>query len=342
MHLARTTAAGVAGGALLTLLKAPLAWLLGSMAATIALALMGFAVVLPNRFRTIMVAILGVMIGAAFTPEVVAGLADWWKSVAVMLVFIGIASAANFQFLRRVVKLDTSTAFFSSAPGGIGEMAILGGAYGGDLRVITVMHTIRIAVAVATIPFIVRWLSGGAAAPGLAQAAAGGSLTPSGALVLAGCVAIGLPLASWARLPAAALVGPMLASILVHGAGFTREAPPRELVAAAQVIVGIAVGMRFGGRTFDGLGVVAVAAVGVALALVAGAICVGWAMAPFLGLERVELMLALAPGGVAEMSLVALSIGIVPAFISAMHIVRITFIIALMPWVYRWAKGPPS
>jgi uncharacterized membrane protein AbrB (regulator of aidB expression) len=60
---------------------------------------------------------------------------------------------------------------------------------------------------------------------------------------------------------------------------------------------------------------------------------------------RVEaLVLALAPGGLAEMSLVALAIGIDTAFVSTMHIARIAVVIAAAGPLFRLLekRRPPA
>ncbi|MCH9019696.1 MAG: AbrB family transcriptional regulator, partial [Proteobacteria bacterium] len=47
------------------------------------------------------------------------------------------------------------------------------------------------------------------------------------------------------------------------------------------------------------------------------------------------LTLAFAPGGLAEMSLIALALGIDPAFVSTHHVVRIFLVVILAPLAYR-------
>ena len=62
--------------------------------------------------------------------------------------------------------------------------------------------------------------------------------------------------------------------------------------------------------------------------------------APYLGIERAALLLALSPGGVAEMSLIALSLDIDVAFVSTMHAARILFIVVLAPLAFRLLLAP--
>ena len=48
------------------------------------------------------------------------------------------------------------------------------------------------------------------------------------------------------------------------------------------------------------------------------------------------LFLALAPGGLAEMSIIALSFGTAAAFVSTHHIVRIILLVVIAPAIFRF------
>jgi uncharacterized protein len=62
------------------------------------------------------------------------------------------------------------------------------------------------------------------------------------------------------------------------------------------------------------------------------------------------LILALAPGGLAEMSLVALALQVEAAFVSTHHVIRIAMVVLVAPALYRtlplrWrrtARGPAA
>ena len=62
-----------------------------------------------------------------------------------------------------------------------------------------------------------------------------------------------------------------------------------------------------------------------------------------LGLPIAALVLAFAPGGLAEMSLIALALGVDPAFVSSHHVVRIFLVVVLAPLarIFHEAVGLP-
>jgi uncharacterized membrane protein AbrB (regulator of aidB expression) len=57
------------------------------------------------------------------------------------------------------------------------------------------------------------------------------------------------------------------------------------------------------------------------------------------GLPTDALVLAYAPGGLAEMSLIALALSMDAAFVATHHIVRIFLIVVLAPLAFRATRG---
>jgi membrane AbrB-like protein len=137
------------------------------------------------------------------------------------------------------------------------------------------------------------------------------------------------------RLPAAALVGPMLFSAGVHLAGWTAAKPPVELVALAQVVVGTAVGCRFSGVRAALIVRTMIAAAGGTVVLILATLAFALAIGQATGLSREALVLAFAPGGLAEMSLIAVAIGADTAFVATHHIIRVFLIVVAAPQAYR-------
>lgn len=322
---------GLAGGGLFALAGAPLAWMLGALITVTLVSLAGIRLAVPTRLRTVMVAVLGVMLGSAFTPEIAAQIVAWGAAVLVMLGYLVITMALVVGLLRFGVGMDRVTAYFSGAPGGITEMVLAGEAKGADSRAITLMHATRILVIVAVIPFYFRVL-GGIDVPTLPPAAVSIVQTPAfDGLLMAGCAVAGYWLARLLRLPAAALVGPMLLSAAVHMAGWTSATPPFELIAAAQVVVGTALGARFAGVALRRVWPYLLAGASSALVMMGLAWLAATLFAEPLGIDRTGLLLALVPGGLVEMGLIALSLGIDTAMVSTLHVLRIAAIMLFAP-----------
>ncbi len=334
-----TLSLGLVGGAVFAALGVPLAWLMGALVVTIVGIFAGLKLAVPNSLRMAMASVLGVMIGSTFTPDILAGLALWWPSVILLLVVIAIMSATGTAYFRLIGGFDQPTAYFSSAPGGLSEMALVGDSFGGDIRLITLVHATRVAVVVTVVPFFFRIFYGLDAPPLPADGSGLFAIPLNESLVLILCAVIGIPVAKMLRFPAPAFIGPLILSIIVHMSELSRATPPFALIAVAQVVLGASVGCRFSGLQFRHIWRTLLVAVGAALLFIAIAIVAASFAAPFLGLDIASLVLALTPGGVVEMGLVALSMGVSTAYVSTIHIIRITILVAAMPIVYRLTKN---
>jgi membrane AbrB-like protein len=328
---------GAGGGFLAFALHLPLAWMIGAMVATTIGSLAGLGLEMSKRLRGFLVVVLGVMLGSAFTPAIIGRVAEWLPSLAGLLGYVGIMTAAVSLYLRKVAGYDPVTAYFAATPGGLNEMTIVGGAMGGDDRVISLVHGVRILLIALTIPFWFRFFQGyqPSGFPG-----SGGFHLPwkdLAALVL--CGAAGAPLARFARIPAANLTGPMILSAAVHLSAVTASRPPAELVALAQVVVGTAVGCRFAGFPVRQIMRIVANSIGQTAIMLALTVGAALTLHPIAGASILALVLAYAPGGLAEMSLIALSLGIDAAFVSSHHVVRIVMVVLLAPFFFRMLRG---
>jgi membrane AbrB-like protein len=330
-----TLAIATLGGALFTWAGLPLGWLLGAMTATTCVALAGGSLTIRPWLREFMVAVLGIMLGSAFTPDTIGRIGQWLIGMGLLLVYVPVVSVLVYFYLRRVGGFDRASAYFAATPGGMNEMTQVGEAWGGDARAIALVHAVRIAILVTLAPAYFRYIEHLPVTPGPTTSIATanwGQLLP---LVL--CLA-GWWVARGLRLPAAALTGPLILSAAVHLAGLTAARPPPELTAAAQVVIGAALGSRFAGLAFGRMWRLLVLAAGAAVLMFGATIAAATLAEAFSDRGRAALILAFAPGGLAEMSLVALALGIDTAYVATMHVIRIAGIVLLAPLGFRLAK----
>lgn len=326
---------GALGGALFFALKMPLPWMLGSMIATLIAAVAGAPVALWLPLRAVMVAVIGVMLGSAFTPAILGQIPRWLPSLAMLVPFVAVATAIGTAYLRRFARFDRVTAFFAGAPGGLAEMTLLGGAHGGDERMIALIHAGRIVVVVAVVPLAFRLFGGYVPSNEVAGLLGGFDIEPVEAAILAACAGLGYVLARVLRVPAPVLVGPAALSALAHLGGLSHATPPTPVVAIAQVVVGATIGCRFAGvgaRTIARVLWVSLGSLAL-LGAVVGLVCLvlHWAT----GLPWPVLVLAFAPGGLTEMTLVAFALDLNPAFVTTHHVLRIFLVILLVPLAFK-------
>ncbi|MEJ8572878.1 AbrB family transcriptional regulator [Microbaculum marinum] len=340
-----TVAIGGVSGWVASRLGLPLAWMMGSMLTVGLIGMFGIkigghGVEVPHWLRTSMIPIIGVMLGSGFTPTVVAGIGEWWVTMLALIVFILLASAVAYQFYRRVFGFDAITSYFSSIPGGLIDMAIIGEAAGGDGRSISLVHFARILVSVLTIPFLMQWLYGPIGHQAIHPGASSLEIELVDVGLLTACAVVGYFGGRAIRLPGAQISGPLFLSAIAHGTQLTAASPPDFLIAVAQIVVGSSLGARFAGVSVRAAGKVMLASMCATALMFAVTIALALSLATFVDEPLPALILAYSPGGVAEMSLIALSMNVGVAFVTAHHIARIALSVGMMPQIWRRVVAP--
>ena len=337
---------GVLGGAGFTVLGLPLPWLLGALAATTAASLLGLELRVPEGLRRPMIAVLGAMLGTTFTPDRLDGALGWLPTLGALPIYVVLVGCVIFAYLRRFSAIDPTSAFFAATPGGLSEMIALSDQLGGDQRFVSLVHGARLLFIVATIPFL-AWLSGHA--PPARTLSLSLSVDAPGLAVLAALAGLGYLLARRLRVPAATFVGPLLGSAVGHLAGWIEIAPPYLLMALAQLVIGSSVGARFSGTPVYLIGQTLVLGAGATLIMLLITLVFGGALNFLTGYALILLLLAFIPGGFTEMSLIALAMGVDPAFVVTHHSVRVFLVVLIALPAFAWLKrtgrlgpSPPS
>lgn len=333
--MALALALGAGGGGLASLVGLPLPMLLGSLIVVSAAAIggvrpMGRVLGLPMAVRNGFIPVIGVSIGTAVTPDIVAEAARWGPSIAALLIYIPVAHAIGYVLTRRIGGLDRATSFYGTMPGGFVESITMGDRAGADPAYLTMLQFLRLILCIVFIPIGFALFTGqevgsssGAVLGGVDH---GLSVADWAILILSGVV--GAWAAHLVRLPAAMVMGPFVASALVHYLGWVEGGPPGWLIALTQLVIGTSLGARFANRS-PGILLKGTRLAAINVAAMLAVTSVFAAILPALVGERWEaVFLAFAPGGLAEMALVALSLDFSVVYVTVHHVLRI--IIAVM------------
>lgn len=302
-------------------------------------AVAGAPVTAPTTLRKLVVPVLGVMLGSGFHPGLFAHGADWVLTLLILPVFVAAAFGASMLIYRKIGRYDPVTAYFSSAPGGLNDMMILGAEAGGDEKRIALAHASRVFIVVTFVGFFYGSFLGISIA-GEGRPYVGFADVPVTDLtILAACAILGAWIGPRLGLPAPQILGPMILSGLAHLTALTDAPPPTLAVNATQLVMGTVVGCRFAGARPVEI------ARDMALAAVASSLMLAIALAAAFsvtGLTRVplsETFLAFSPGGLPEMSLLSLAMNADIAYVATIHVVRITLVIAFAPLVFRMFRS---
>ncbi len=334
-RVAFALALGGVGGTLAALVGLPLPWMLGPMLVCAAAALSGLPVAGPVAVRPVVIPVIGVMLGAGFSPEILDQLGAWAGTFALLPPFLATGGLASWLWFRRVGGYDARTAFFCAAPGGLNEMVILGGAAGADERRIALAHALRVFVAITAVALAFALIEGTTTA-GFDGAHTGfRDLRAIDAGLLLGCAVAGVPLARALRLPAAGLFGPMALSAGLHLTAIVTVAPPTVLVGVAQLVIGTVLGCRFVGASLKETWGDILLGVGATLLLLAVTLVFALLVALITPAPWTQAVLAYSPGGLTEMSLLALAKNQDVAYVATAHIARIVIILLAIQPVFR-------
>ncbi|MEO0666534.1 MAG: AbrB family transcriptional regulator [Pseudomonadota bacterium] len=340
MRIAATFGIGLIGVVLFHLADLPLPWLLGPLTACLIVALVGVRLrsiaLLNEGMRTI----LGVAVGATFTPVLLMSMMAMWPTlllIPVMVLAIGLIGVPYFQ---RLWGYDFATSYYSAMPGGLQDMLVFGEEAGGNPRSLSLIHATRVMVIVAALPFLLQGIWGAdlSNAPGAPAV----SIAPEQLLLMVACALIGWRAAKAVGMFGASILGPLLVAAAAALAGLLQHRPPAEAIWAAQFFIGMAVGTKYSGITMAevrrdlaaGLGFCVLLMI---LTVIFVEIVYGFGLAP-----GMEALLAFAPGGQAELTVLALIVGADVAFVIAHHVLRIFVVILGAPLFARLFKAPPD
>jgi len=320
------------GGAFCAWLKTPLPWMIGPLAGMAICNFSGARLAAPPLGREIGQMFIAVTLGLYFTPAVareVLGNAPVLVAAAFGGILIGYAGS---RVLAGFTEVDDATAFFASVPGGATEMANLADRFGAAVDKVAVAHSLRILLVVCTIPVLLT----------IADVHGGDVYQPvlvpfswSGLLALFGIAAAGGLVLFAIRFPNPWMMGPLIATILTTALGLEFSSASGLLTNFGQVLLGCALGERFSRRFLsDAPRFVGVVLLSIILMMLLSA-GMAWGLAKSAGLFVPSMILAAAPGGIAEMSITARTLQLGVALVTAAHVTRVLIIISLALPVYH-------
>jgi len=330
----RALAVGIPAGYLFYLLQTPIPWMIGPMIAVAALNLTGVRMHSPPLARQMGQVILGSAVSLYFTPPVVAALAANLPAILAATVAVFLVGGLGALTLSRASGVDAKSTFFASIPGGAMAMAVLADRYGAQIAPVAVAHSLRVSLVVILIPFLLTYggfpLVAAAYRPNL----------PLDSSILVVWLAI-----SW-------LLGELSERLHFHngclltpifiGAGLTMSgvelsAVPHELTDFAQLMFGLVLGARYERAFFARYRLFIPFALLNSCFILVASVAAGAALAWAFGLPVATMILATAPGGLAEMTITAQALQISVPLVVAFHLFRVVVVNMGTQYIYALA-----
>lgn len=343
--LAGTLGLALAGALLARAAGTPLPWLLGPVVATGLAAILGLRVAgappaFPTPLRQLFVPVIGVSIGGAFTPALLAEAQVWGASLLALLLYVPLVHLLGLALCLRAGGIDRATAWFGTMPGGFVEALTLGEEHGADPALLAAMQFLRLILCILLLPVAFSLWQGevvGSAA-GMRLPGSDHPLGLGDAALLLACAVLGFLAGTRTGLPAGVITGPLLLSGAAHLAGLVEGQPPAWAVQATQLVIGTSLGVRFAGVPRRALLRAGALSGTIVLATLLLALLAGIALGHLVAEPPEAIVLAFAPGGLVEMSLVALSLGVSPLYVTLHHVLRIVLAVAFGRAGWSWIR----
>jgi membrane AbrB-like protein len=352
-----TLVIAMGGGFCLHRLRVPVGAFIGAMMGAILLNLTLEAAYIPLSFRVFIQMFVGMRVGAKIAKKDVYELR---YMIAPMLILVVSMLLLNFIFataIHSLGRLDVATALFASAPGGMADMAIISDELGANPVHVSVLQLTRVLFINLIISplFRFRLKPGGEAAAskgsGSGRPAAGPSPAPAGPapekplgnkaalplkkkilycgiMVLAGLT--GGSICWKLGIKAGGLMGSMiLVGALNIGKGCIYF--PKQLENPLRVMTGAYVGQQLNRQGFLMMRQLLLPLLIMLVGVLVFTLVTPMIMQRFSQLDKATCMLASAPGGLTEMSMIAEDLGADTPKVVLMQSTRMVFVLLLFP-----------
>jgi uncharacterized protein len=319
----------------------PVPWMIGPLLATSIASILGRQTRSYPSLRNVAQWVIGTALGLYFTPQVTALVAGLWWAIALSVAWaLGLGWAFG-RWLDRghatrmggTREQQRATSYFAGAIGGASEMTLLAERAGARTDLVAASHSLRLLIVTVAVPFAVS----------LAGLQGVDAIAPSPRVVrwsgLAG-LAIATGGGAWlmqrTRRANPWFMGALLAAMGLTMAGIELSALPQWTTNAAQLIIGVSLGVRFRAEFVHTaprwLASVALGTVAM-IALCAG---FGALLALGTGLHWGTMVLGTSPGGIAEMAITAKVLQLGVPLVTAFQVCRLVAVLVLVEPLYRW------
>lgn len=299
----------------------------------------------PNRTaRRIGMTLVGLNVGFSIAHGNLASVASFVPVFIVLTFFLLLCGSFIGYIYGRLSKTNLLTAMLATVPGGIGTMSAIAADYGRNVALVALVQALRVTTVIFLIPLLARVSSGTFVTTPTSTKSALLSLDPSylGLLLLALLLGgLGAYLALKCKIPAgdffSALVIGIAFNPMLDWLPFMSDvnfSPPYEVNLVGQMLLGITIGEYWGEKPTLEKKTIGYALLSVAMTLVAYALAAILAM-QLTSWDWLTCLLVTAPGGSAEMILVALALDHNVEIVTTGHLVRLIAINSSLPlWVF--------
>ncbi len=323
--------------------------MIGPLVATSVASILGLPTRSYGPLRNVGQWLIATALGLYFTPDVMRWVASLWWAILLGIVwalglgwgFGGWLHRGHAARIGGTPQEQRATTYFAGAIGGASEMTLLAEREGGRTDLVAAAHSLRLLVVTLVIPFSFTFVG----VHGIDATLPGpGKVNWGGLAVLLAATGTGAWLMQRTKRANPWFMGALIVAMGMAMSGVELSALPWWVTNAAQLLIGISLGVRFSAefvKTAPGwLGSVLLGT------LVMIALCVAFAvvLAKVTGLHWATMILGTSPGGIAEMAITAKVLQLGVPVVTAFQVVRLVSVLVLVEPLFSWVRrtGPST
>jgi membrane AbrB-like protein len=292
--------------------------------------------VVPPRLSAGAQGVLGVSLGVLIQTSTLSEIGRNAVPIVGVTLLTLAATVGAGLLMTRLTSIDRPTAAFGMIAGGASGIVAISRELGADDRLVAVMQYLRVIVIVLVAP-LVAGLSAGERDPAIVgvHPVAGGWLAGLATLVV--CMVVGIGAGRAIRLPAAALLGPLLVAAILTVADADLMAPvPAAVLQAGYAVIGLTVGLRFTLASMRHAARIVPATLAMIALLMAVSAGLGLLLVPLAGVGTLDAYLATTPGGLYVVLASAATSNVDVTFVLAVQVLRVFAMLGAAPLLARW------
>ncbi|MGE7907232.1 AbrB family transcriptional regulator [Peribacillus sp. NPDC094092] len=330
------------GGGLFSLMRLPIPWLLGPMAALlIASRFKNIKLIWPVSIRNTGLIIVGYSIGISFTKSSLSDMISHLPSMLILTALIVLVCVCSAFVLSKCSGIDYPTSLTSSIPGGLSQIVVFAEEMKEiDITTVTFFHVTRVIMVVFLVPLLIS-------SPifatknthdysGIIKSAIPewNDLFPLIFLFALICF-LAARIGKIIKLPAPYFLGPVIVSAAIGLFGLQGPSLPPSLLDISQFMVGGYIGLLLKPEQLDNKRKTILLALMNGLILIGATMFFSFLLTQYYDLAAITGFLSLAPGGMDQMGIVAQEVNADVSTVTSYQLFRMAFIYISVPPLLR-------
>jgi len=321
---------GTLGGAIAFFIALPIPWLLGSMLAVSVFQLTGLKLKKPHKkLERSMRVLIGIALGASLTSNISDFSSLLLITILIATVFVTLITVFGTQYFLRLNEFKILDGFMSSLPGGLSFLISLSGDLGSRFPKIALIHTVRVIVLIFTFSILALFLDAEKLNTTFFQSFVFDVNKFSWELFL--LIIISAIVAEKSKVAGSHVLFSLVLSTVAYQLGWVTVLIPEVVKTLAMITFGSLLGYELSRTPDKSYFKIIFSSVVFTVGVMLAALLIALVMSSYVDKHYLLFLLALAPGGIAEISLITLALGFDAGFVASVHACRFGFIMLVGP-----------